>query len=115
MRLLDSGDGTQRLCAPAHAGDSDSTGFSAMKIRRVFALVAVVVPCVIGCAILGSPRTLDLPETVVADVTQLNPIAVGSVLVPTTTEEIVDAVRHWAGPIAVGGSRHSMGGQTAAP
>ena len=51
----------------------------------------------------------------VNDVTQLNPITVSKVIVPRTTEEIVDAVRQSAGPITIGGALHSMGGQTAAP
>jgi FAD/FMN-containing dehydrogenase len=52
---------------------------------------------------------------VVNDITQLNPILVGEVITPHTTEEIVDAVRRSNGPITVGGARHSMGGQIAAP
>jgi FAD/FMN-containing dehydrogenase len=36
------------------------------------------------------------------------------VIVPTTVEEIVEAVRGHEGPIAIGGGRYSMGGQTAA-
>jgi FAD/FMN-containing dehydrogenase len=54
----------------------------------------------------ATPGTVD-------DVTQLNPIAVSEVIVPTTTEEIVEAVKRHPGPIAVGGGRYSMGGQTA--
>jgi FAD/FMN-containing dehydrogenase len=50
----------------------------------------------------------------VYDVTQLNPILVGQVIVPTTTEEIVDAVKRHDGTISIGGARHSMGGQIAA-
>lgn len=50
---------------------------------------------------------------VVNDVTELNPIVVGEVITPHTTEEIVDAVRRSSGPITIGGARHSMGGQIA--
>jgi FAD/FMN-containing dehydrogenase len=50
---------------------------------------------------------------VVNDVTQLNPIVVGEVITPHTTQEIVAAVRRSSGPITIGGARHSMGGQTA--
>src|SRR5262249_8837609 len=50
---------------------------------------------------------------VVNDVSQLNPIRVDQVRAPTTTEEIVDAVRAHRGPVSVGGARHSMGGQIA--
>ena len=44
---------------------------------------------------------------------QLNPIQVSAVITPTTTAEIADAVGHHAGPISIGGARHSMGGQIA--
>lgn len=50
---------------------------------------------------------------IVNDVTQLNPIKVDSVIAPTTTEQIIDAVKKHKGPIAIGGGRFSMGGQTA--
>ena len=49
----------------------------------------------------------------VNDVSQLNPIRVSEIITPTTTEEIVEAVRRHPGPIAIGGARHSMGGQIA--
>jgi len=52
-------------------------------------------------------------EEIVNDVTQLNPIAVEQVIQPTTLEQIVSAVSSHAGPIAIGGGRYSMGGQTA--
>ena len=50
---------------------------------------------------------------IVNDVTQLNPIAVAKIIAPTTTEEIVAAVKSHKGPISIGGGRYSMGGQTA--
>lgn len=53
------------------------------------------------------------PPPSVNDVTQLNPILVSTVITPTTTEEIVTAVRNHDGPITIGGGRFSMGGQTA--
>ncbi len=49
----------------------------------------------------------------VNDVTGLNPIEVERVLAPTTLDEISRAVREHDGPIAIGGGRFSMGGQTA--
>lgn len=54
----------------------------------------------------GTPPTVN-------DVTQLNPIAVQRVLAPTTIGEIIDSVKTNPGPIAIGGGRFSMGGQTA--
>jgi FAD/FMN-containing dehydrogenase len=56
-------------------------------------------------------RPADLP--VVNDVTQINPIVVAKEIAPTTTEEIVAAVKTYPGPISIGGGRYSMGGQTA--
>ncbi|WP_296235996.1 FAD-binding oxidoreductase, partial [uncultured Pseudomonas sp.] len=47
------------------------------------------------------------------DVTGMNPIEVAQVLAPTELEQIVTAVSGHAGPIAIGGGRYSMGGQTA--
>lgn len=49
----------------------------------------------------------------VNDVSQINPIAVAEVIVPTSIEEIVEAVTTHPGPVSIGGARHSMGGQTA--
>ncbi|MET1079778.1 MAG: FAD-binding oxidoreductase [Pseudomonas sp.] len=49
----------------------------------------------------------------VNDITGLNPIEVAQVLAPTRLEQIVEAVRQHPGPIAIGGGRYSMGGQTA--
>ncbi len=54
-----------------------------------------------------------LPQSVINDVTQLNPIPVRQVIAPTSVEQIVAAVKENAGPISVGGGRFSMGGQTA--
>lgn len=50
---------------------------------------------------------------VINDVSQLNPIHVEQVISPTTTAEIVDAIRRHPGAISIGGARHSMGGQIA--
>jgi len=54
-----------------------------------------------------------LAAETVNDVTGLNPIQVQQVLIPTQLEQIVQAVREHSGPIAIGGGRFSMGGQTA--
>jgi FAD/FMN-containing dehydrogenase len=50
---------------------------------------------------------------IVNDVSGMNPIEVAQVLAPTELEQIVEAVRAHPGPIAIGGGRYSMGGQTA--
>jgi FAD/FMN-containing dehydrogenase len=53
------------------------------------------------------------PKTIINDVTNINPIEINQVIVPTTTEEIKNAVKKNSGPISIGGGRFSMGGQTA--
>lgn len=50
---------------------------------------------------------------IVNDISQLNPILVEQVIQPTTTQEIVNAVRSCKTAISIGGGRFSMGGQTA--
>ncbi len=62
-------------------------------------------------AALGSVSVFS--QVVVNDVTQLNPVVVDQVIVPTTIEEIQQAVKTYPGPISIGGGRYSMGGQTA--
>jgi hypothetical protein len=49
---------------------------------------------------------------IVNDITQLNPIAVKSIIIPTSTEEIIQAVKRNDGPVSIGGGRYSKGGQT---
>ena len=52
---------------------------------------------------------------IVNDVTRLNPVRVWAVATPTSTEEVVDAIRRADGAISIGGGHFSMGGQTASP
>lgn len=69
-----------------------------------------------ACLLLTSVafgRDADRIANIVNDVTQLNPIEVAEVIIPTRVEEIQTAVRNHPGPIAIGGGRFSMGGQTA--
>ena len=68
-----------------------------------------------ACSAARAPVAPQATPTVIYDVTQMNPITVREVLAPRTTQEIVNAVASHAGPISIGGARHSMGGQTAAP
>lgn len=53
--------------------------------------------------------------TIVNDITQLNPIEVTRVVQPTSTKEIVKAIKSSSGPISIGGGRFSQGGQIAYP
>ncbi|HEX9365297.1 MAG TPA: FAD-dependent oxidoreductase, partial [Vicinamibacterales bacterium] len=89
-----------------------------MTLRRFGALFLAFVVLVFGIAVgrvIRSPVGPPPSPHVVNDVTQLNPIIVNDEIAPTTTEEISEAVRRHAGPISIGGARHSMGGQTATP
>jgi FAD/FMN-containing dehydrogenase len=65
-------------------------------------------------SVTRSPSEPDASPFIVNDITQLNPIRVSRTITPTTVEEIVEAVRQYDGPIAIGGARHSMGGQIGA-
>ncbi|HZE76485.1 MAG TPA: FAD-binding oxidoreductase [Gemmatimonadales bacterium] len=89
---------------------------AARALRLAGAVLLVILALTAGAAIWGMVRTpVERPAArpVVNDVTQLNPIAVDRVITPTSTEAIVAAVRAHPGPIAIGGGRYSMGGQTA--
>jgi len=87
------------------------------KAFKAFAVLGVLIVAVsAGAALWGTFQTkVERPvaPNIVNDVTRINPIAVAQIITPTTTEEIVAAVRTHKGPISVGGGRYSMGGQTA--
>lgn len=68
---------------------------------RVFLLLGLLF-----CTALQAAETVN-------DISGLNPIQVAQVLAPTELAQIVEAVRSHPGPIAIGGGRYSMGGQTA--
>src|SRR5688500_10989508 len=77
--------------------------------RGGWALVLVLAGCV-----TRRPHTPTFPNQV-HDVSRLNPVSVAGIVQPTSTEQIAEIIRGTSGPISIGGSRHSMGGQTAAP
>jgi FAD/FMN-containing dehydrogenase len=60
--------------------------------------------------LLFSPQSL-----VITDITQLQRIQVAEVKQPRTTEEIAQLLKSSTGPVSIGGSRASMGGQIAEP
>lgn len=68
---------------------------------RVFLVLGLLL-----CTALQAAETVN-------DISGLNPIQVAQVLAPTELAQIVAAVRSHPGPIAIGGGRYSMGGQTA--
>jgi FAD/FMN-containing dehydrogenase len=52
-------------------------------------------------------------DTLVNDVSQLNPIHVRQVMTPKSVNEILAIIKGETGPLSIGGGRYSMGGQTA--
>jgi FAD/FMN-containing dehydrogenase len=84
-----------------------------VKTFGLLGLLLLLVALVTVGRVVRTPAEPAVIPGVVNDVTQLNPIAVSDVIAPTTTDEIVEAVTRHPGPIAVGGGRYSMGGQTA--
>ncbi len=86
----------------------------ALKLFGRVVLISLAIT--LAASIWGALTTeIERPSAsnLINDVTRLNPIVVDSVIIPTTTEEIVQAVKRHSGPIAIGGGRYSMGGQTA--
>ncbi len=90
------------------------------RARRVGKMLLAALGCTLlvtyAMALWGivhTPVTHPAARPLINDVTQINPIRVAEVVTPTTTEEIVTAVRAHAGPVSIGGGRYSMGGQTA--
>jgi len=85
-------------------------------VKLLGKLLLVLLLLTAGLAAWGMFRT-PVERTpgppVVNDVTGLNPTAVARVVAPTSTQEIIAAVRAHPGPISIGGGRYSMGGQTA--
>ena len=77
-----------------------------------YSVVAYVVLVVLIIKFSGdSSYDQTIPDKRVNDVTAINPIQVGRTIQPTTTEEIVEAIKTTEGPISIGGGRFSMGGQ----
>ncbi|MDB5799177.1 MAG: FAD-binding protein [Rhodocyclales bacterium] len=54
-------------------------------------------------------------QTIVNDVSGLNPMPVWVVSAPTSIEEVQEAMRRTNAPISIGGGHFSMGGQTSSP
>lgn len=92
---------------------------SRRRLRKLLKIVALVLVCFLiwfipkTWSVVRAPAPRQEPPLVVNDVSQLNSIQVSEVITPTTTAEIVAAVKQHSGPISIGGARHSMGGQIA--
>lgn len=78
--------------------------------RRTFLYQALIST---GMLIALPHQALCAVELLVPNVTELYPVNVGRINVPTTVIEVSSAIRTWNGKIAVGGGRFSMGGQVA--
>jgi FAD/FMN-containing dehydrogenase len=57
--------------------------------------------------------TADNSKNIVTDVTKLHPTHVFAEVTPTSTEDVVNAIKRTQGDISIGGGRFSMGGQVA--
>lgn len=66
-----------------------------------------------GLLTLTPAVALSAAPLVVTNVTGLYSVEVSRIVTPTTVQAVSDAVRSWAGKVAVGGGRFSMGGQVA--
>jgi FAD/FMN-containing dehydrogenase len=85
-----------------------------VKRLGVLALAVLAFAFVVAVwLVIRAPIERPSSPLLVNNVTGLSPIAVSTVIAPKTTEEIIEAIKKSAGPIAVGGARHSMGGQIA--
>lgn len=76
-----------------------------VKIKHFYLLLFIL--------ICSCTKSVKEEKNTVNDVSQLHPIQVRAILVPTHVNEIKAAVKLQNGPIAIGGGRFSMGGQTA--
>ena len=60
------------------------------------------------------PASVDADtSTYVEDITRLNPVQVAKIIRPRAVDGVIDALKAWSGPISIGGSCFSMGGQIA--
>src|SRR5579862_1588596 len=79
--------------------------------KRMLRAATVLLVLSAGAITWSATRKTD--PLLINDVSQLSPIRVAEVIAPTSTDQIVEAVKIHPGPISVGGGRFSMGGQTA--
>ena len=101
----------------------DETSAVASRLKRlatktlkivgiVFAVYLVVVVLAVWIAGDGDYEE-RVHETVVNDITELNPVPMARVVSPRSVDEIAAAIQGSSGPVSIGGGRYSMGGQTA--
>ena len=88
------------------------------KTLRVLGIVVAVYVLVVALAVwIAGDGDYEgrVHDTVVNDITELNPVPMAHVVTPRSVDDIVSAIQAGSGPISIGGGRFSMGGQTASP
>jgi len=83
---------------------------------KVLGIVLAVYAVVVALAVwIAGDEDFDgrLHDTVVNDITELNPVPMARIVTPKSVDEIVMALEDSSGPVSIGGGRYSMGGQTA--
>jgi FAD/FMN-containing dehydrogenase len=102
--------------------DSRSVLRRILRITKRLGLCLLLFIAVLACAttiavwVSGDDEfAYSRPPTLINDITQMNPTYVGRVVEPTSTEEVVNALRTSSGPVSIGGGRFSQGGQVSYP
>ena len=62
---------------------------------------------------LKTNQNIQNDELIINEVTQLHPVKVAEIVVPTTIAELQEIIKNTEKSISIGGGRFSMGGQTA--
>ena len=76
--------------------------------RRTFLVQALATAGALSAAPLA---VLGVPLLRVENVSRLYAVEVARIAAPTSTDDVVRALREWPGQVAIGGGRYSMGGQ----
>lgn len=90
----------------------------AKRITRYFAIVMVLLTVVTTVTIWLSGDgefAYSAPETLINDITRMNPVYVARVITPTSADEVSEALKSSTGPVSIGGGRFSQGGQVSYP
>ncbi|MDH3482100.1 MAG: hypothetical protein OEM50_10315, partial [Gammaproteobacteria bacterium] len=98
------------------SGVAGRVGRIARKTLKIvgFVFAAYIVVVALAVWIAGDDDyDSQFHETVVNDITQLNPVPMARVVTPRSVDDIAAAIKGSGGPISIGGGRFSMGGQTA--
>src|SRR4051812_22568966 len=88
-------------------------GGCALLALLAFGAVVSLIGFVRTPAVAVATRPDD--AVMVREVTGLYPVRMARVVAPRSIDEVARTLRAWPGPIAIGGGRYSMGGQTGTP